>query len=459
MSSLSGQKLEVSKKVSDQISTLVAEVKHHSESIDKPRKADPTLEKLSQEMLDKIGKIRGRPLYFPYISTGLGRGPYVELLDGSVKIDLINGIGIHIMGHSHPRVIEATLRGALSDVVNQGHLQIGKEYVQLSEKLIEIASKKSRLRHVWLTTCGTMANENALKITRQKNTPARMMLGMTDAFAGRSTLMAELTDNPEYKQGLPDYNEVLRVPFYDSKNPRSAEDSLRILKEHVAKHEKNISTFVFEPMLGEGGYKVAPREFFVPMLEFCKSKHIAVWADEIQTFTRTGEMFAFETLGFAEYVDICTIAKTVQIGATLYTEEYNPKPGLIAGTFAGSTAAMSAGLEILKMISEEGYLGKSGKIAAIHNQFVNMLNRLNQTTCKGLLTDAGGLGLMIAVTPLDGTKDKVGALQKTLFKNGLISYGCGRNPYRLRFLVPAVMTEKDIAVTGEIIEKSILESK
>ncbi|MES2854628.1 MAG: acetylornithine aminotransferase, partial [Bdellovibrionota bacterium] len=81
----------------------------------------------------------------------------------------------------------------------------------------------------------------------------------------------------------------------------------------------------------------------------------------MQTFMRTGELFCFEQLGIGQYIDICTVAKTLQTGATLYTEEYNPQPGLIAGTFSGASAALSAGLESLKMITEEGYLGPNGK--------------------------------------------------------------------------------------------------
>ncbi len=81
----------------------------------------------------------------------------------------------------------------------------------------------------------------------------------------------------------------------------------------------------------------------VGIFDFCKDKKIAIWADEVQTFTRTGQAFAFETLDIGNYIDICTIAKTAQVGATLYTEEYNPKPGLIAGTFSGSSSALAAG--------------------------------------------------------------------------------------------------------------------
>src|SRR6202012_104883 len=148
-----------------------------------------------------------------------------------------------------------------------------------------------------------------------------------------------------------------------------------------------------------GGYNVAPREFFIPLLDFCKQKAIPVWVDEVQTFTRTGNFFAFETLDFGQYVDVCTIAKTAQNGATLYTSEYNPKPGLIAGTFSGSSATLSAGLEILNMLDNDGYMGPSGKVMKIHNEFMAMLKKLSDTTCKGHLSDAEGMGLMVAVTP------------------------------------------------------------
>ncbi|MCB0421699.1 MAG: aminotransferase class III-fold pyridoxal phosphate-dependent enzyme, partial [Bdellovibrionales bacterium] len=201
----------------------------------------------------------------------------------------------------------------------------------------------------------------------------------------------------------------------------------------------------------------APREFFVPLFEECRAAGIPIWADEIQTFCRTGEFFAFDTLDLAEYIDICTIAKTAQVAATMYTEELNPKPGLIAGTFAGATPALSAGLAVFEELSENGYMGPDGKIAQIHYEFVEMLNRLNETTCKGLLQDAGGLGLMVAVTPLDGSKEKMLELLNVMYKNGLMTFGCGHGPFRLRFLIPAVMSRKDIERAGKIIEKSILE--
>lgn len=453
---LVGRKIDRDAVIEGLIRDLVDEVMVQNNSIVTIRPPQSSLAQSAKKKIDHIGVLRGRPLYHNYVGTGAGRGPFVELEDGSIKLDLINGIGIHIMGHSHPRVMKAAVRGSLSDVVMQGNLQPNNDYINLTEKLVQIASRRSRIRHAWFSTCGTMANENALKMARQKNSPARFVFAMKNAFAGRSTAMAEVTDNPAYKQGLPEYNEILRIPNFDKKDPQSIEKALRAMKEQYAQHERDVSCFVFEPMLGEGGFVPTPREFYLPMLDFCKQHKIAIWADEVQTFARTGEFFAFETMDLGAYVDIVTIAKTVQLGATLYTEEYNPKPGLIAGTFSGGSASMSAGLEILEML-EEGYLGANGRIQQIHRRFVDGLNQLNAGSCLNLVRDAGGMGLMIAFTPFDGKKEQVEALIKKLFANGLIAFSCGKDPVRIRFLVPAIIENSEIDLALSLVEKTILE--
>jgi 4-aminobutyrate aminotransferase-like enzyme len=453
---LVGHQIQQSKDIQKLVSDLVGSVQKLNSTLSEVRAASSDLVENGKNEIERAGKIRGRPLHYNYVGTGAGNGAYVELEDGSVKLDLINGIGIHLMGHAHPRIMAATVRGALSDIVNQGNLQPNREYDRFLEKIVTLAGRKSRIKYGWLATCGTMANESALKICRQKKTPARMLVSFKNAFAGRSTMMAELTDNPAYKQGLPEYHEVLRLPFYEKRNPQTIDNTLRIMKEHVAKHEGNICAFAFEPMLGEGGYQAAPREFFLPLLDFCKERQIPVWADEVQTFSRTGELFAFETLDIGNYIDICTIAKTAQVGCTLYTEEFNPKPGLIAGTFSGTSAALSAGIEILDILETEGYLGPQGRILDIHKKFVGMLNELNEGSCKGKLQDAGGMGLMVAVTPFDGQKEQVGTLLKRFFENGMIAFNCGKEPMRIRFLIPAVIKDSDIQVAKKIIESAVL---
>ena len=443
----------------DKVSELAQGYLQDLESITGVRPPIEGQKSKSMELAERIDAARGRPLFFHYIGSGRGRGPYVELQDGSVKMDLINGIGIHIMGHSHPLVVENSLEASLSDVVMQGNLQPGLEYLEMSEKLVDVASVGSNIKHAWLCQSGSMANENGLKICRQKMNGARMIISMTKAFAGRTQMMAEVTDNAAYRVGLPEYNEVVRVPFYDKDNPNTIEDSHNALKEIIEKHRGNIGCFIFEPMQGEGGYRSAPREFFVPLLETCKKEGIPIFLDEVQTFCRTSQFFAFQTLCLGEYVDVVSVAKSLQNAATLYTPEFNPKPGLISGTFSGSTAALKTGTAILNHLDNEGYMGPDGKVSKIHQMFVGMLNELGKTTCKGLISDAGGLGLMVAFTPMEGTRDQMLAAVKRLFENGVMCFGCGADPYRIRFLLPAILEQKHVDEAKSIIEKTFLELK
>lgn len=468
--SLVGDKLN-GQQINIQVESLVKEVSKNLEEIKgiKPSTAENT--DSFNSMLAAIKETRGRELFYPYIGSGAGRGVFVELADGSVKMDLINGIGIHLMGHSHPRLMAAMIRASLKDIVNQGNLQPNGEYLQISQKLTQLAQKNSRLQHVWLSTCGSMANENALKICRQKKSPARKVIAMKDAFAGRTTMMAEITDNPAYKKGLPEYNEVLRVPFATTYSTRNCEVACRtgcrvaneseaviqLLKKYIDENRGDISCFSFEPMLGEGGYRVACTDFFVPILRYLREQEVPIWADEVQTFGRTGELFAFEKLGIGEFVDVCTIAKPAQIGATLYTKNMNPEPGLIAGTFSGSTAALAAGLETLNILTEQNFLGPKGRIEQIHNQFMEVFENLRNGTLKGMLKDPGGLGLMISVTPFNGDKDVTTKVMHRLFQNGVMTFGCGKMPFRLRFLVPAIIADEEIQLFSKIFEKTMLE--
>ncbi len=457
MNILTGTLLEKSEKLQSLFEQVVGEVDQINSKITGIKPPDKTLEPASQALVDQLGEDRGRPLFLPFVGSGAGRGSYVEVEDGSVKLDLINGIGINILGHSHPVMIKAGLKASIQDVIMQGNLEPNKELCRFMHKLVELGSKNSHLKHAWVTTSGSMANENALKMCRQKTKGAKMIIAMKAAFAGRTSLMAQVTDDPGKRQGLPEYDEVRYISFYDKNNESSIEDSLSELKAHIEAHRGDICAFMFEPMQGEGGFNVAPKEFFVPLFELCKKEGIPIWADEIQTFCRTGEFFAFEALGLSKYIDICTIAKTIQSGATLYSEELNPRPGLIAGTFAGSTASLTAGYDMLTYLSEKGFMGESGKISQVHKKFIQMLNELNESSCKGLLRDAGGMGLMIAVTPLDGSNKQMLNLVKTLYKNGLIAFGCGRGPYRIRFLIPATITDEEIAAAMDAIENSIRE--
>jgi len=64
---------------------------------------------------------------------------------------------------------------------------------------------------------------------------------------------------------------------------------------------------------------------------------------------------------------------------------------------------------------------------------------------------------MIAFTPYDGKKEQVEALIKRLFNNGVLAFSCGKDPVRIRLLVPAIIQNSDIDLALNVIEKSILE--
>src|SRR3954469_16729985 len=91
--------------ISQQIDQLVQTALSASERIKGIQPPKKELEAKTLEKVQRMGAVRGRPLFYNYMGSGVGRGPYVELEDGSVKLDLINGIGIHVLGHAHPRIM------------------------------------------------------------------------------------------------------------------------------------------------------------------------------------------------------------------------------------------------------------------------------------------------------------------------------------------------------------------
>src|SRR6185295_132807 len=156
--------------------------------------ADSEARQMYLQTIQEFVKDRGRDLFFPFLASGLGSGMYVELVDGSVKVDMITGIGINFFGHTHPKLIEEMIDALPSDIM-LGNLQPGLELKELIGPLVAGASRGSRLKHAWLMCSGTMSNEVALKIIRQKKQPATKILAFQDCFAGRSTAMQEITDN------------------------------------------------------------------------------------------------------------------------------------------------------------------------------------------------------------------------------------------------------------------------
>lgn len=408
-----------------------------------------------QQQLQRVAQLRGRPLFFPYIGSGLGRGAKVRTGDGRWLLDFAIGIGVHFFGHSHPDLVRTALTAAASDIVMQGNLQANAEYGALLDALLSHATPQ--LTHGWLSLPGAEANENALKLIRYHHHPAHAVIAFRRCFHGRTTTMAEITDRPDYRKGQPQRERIFYLPFYDAENPNSSQETLAALREILEQNPGVVAAGIFELVQGESGFRTAPREFFVPLMETLKEHGAAVWIDEIQTFGRTGELFALQRLDLAEYVDVVTVGKLLQNSAMLFRKEYQPDPGLISGTFAGSTVGMAVGRCIVEKLVTERYLGPEGKIATLEQQVKDGLARL-QRDVPGSIKAVSGVGAMWAFEPATASHEGIKTLLQECYRNGLILYyaGVGEGPYRIRMFLPGgVLTVGELNEGLDILRFSI----
>ncbi|MEX2214971.1 MAG: aminotransferase class III-fold pyridoxal phosphate-dependent enzyme [Phycisphaeraceae bacterium] len=429
----------------------------HQKKLIGVKPADPARLVRYDELLASFGDVRGGGLYYRYLGSGIGNSSLVELADGSVKYDFISGIGVHYFGHSHPMLVESGIDAAVSDTVMQGNLQQNTNSARLGKTLTDLACKSgAKLKHCFLTTSGAMANENALKLALQKHAPASRILAFENCFMGRTIVLSQITDRPQYREGMPATVNVDYVPYFDGdRAAASTKEAVAILKQHIARYPGQHAVMPMEVVAGEGGFRPGSREFFLALIEVLKENHIAVYVDEVQTFGRLHQMFGFQHFGLDEHVDICTIGKMTQVCATLFTDDYKPRPGLMSQTFTGSTASITAAQAIVDTLASGSYYGDGGRVAQVHNRFTGRLQSIakqHPTWVRGPY----GLGGMIAFTPFDGSADAAKKVAMTLFDNGVICFIAGSNPTRVRFLIPiGAVTDNEIDQVAGIVEKTL----
>jgi acetylornithine aminotransferase len=406
-----------------------------------------------ERALRELERLRGRPLLFPLLLGGTGRGARMRLADGTTVLDFIGGIGVYALGHADPDLLETAVVAAAGDAVFQGHLAPGPEYLRLSRLLVKHAGP--RIRHAWLSVSGAMANENALKLVFQKRAPADKVIVFERGFAGRTLALAELTDKPAFREGLPLRGSALYVPFFDPKDPEgSTARSLAALGAHLKRYPGQVACMLFELVQGEGGIHTAPREFFAALMERCRAAGLAVFVDEVQTFARTGELFAFRTLGLEEYVDVVTVGKALQGSAVLFTRAYNPRPGLIAGTYAGATVGMAVGARLIERLESEGYLGREGRIAVLGGRVERRFEALAKRLPRAV-GERSGLGAMHAFVPFDGSAELANLVLQRAFEEGLLVFSAGASPTRIRLLLPLNTTDEELEAGFAILEKAL----
>lgn len=458
-----GRQLRASPAVQKAIDAIIADLRSKQAQVTGVRGAtSPELAAAYQKALEAAGETRGRALLYPYLGTSFGAGPYVELADGSVKMDMITAIGVNFFGHSDPELVRAALEGATSDVVMQGHLLTNEDAYEFAGLLLAAAKRKSRMAHVFLANAGVMANENALKLCYQKHAPASRVLAFAHNFMGRTITMAQIGDSPANRDGIPLSTLVDYMPFYDhiaarrmsagdaSGPTRYIDMAVWHLRQYIERYPKQHACFVFELVQGEGGFNTALPDFHRALMEVCRENKVAVWDDEVQTFGRTTEMFAYEALGLGEHIDVLTVGKMSQVCATLFTADYNPRAGLMSATFMGSTDAIRVGTRILERLRDGDFYGPDGRIARHFGLFTQHVRSLAAKRPDWFPTSpevhdiVDGMGGMMRFTPFGGRKDPIMKLCRALFDEGLIAFYCGHGPYHIRLLPPLGAIDESI---------------
>ncbi|HEX9706720.1 MAG TPA: 4-aminobutyrate--2-oxoglutarate transaminase [Steroidobacteraceae bacterium] len=289
--------------------------------------------------------------------------------DGRRYIDFAGGIAVLNTGHRHRRVLEA-VRAQL-DKVTHTCFQITpyEPYVALCEKLNSLAPGKGPNKTVLMST-GAEAIENAVKIARV-STGRSAVIAFAGGFHGRTMMALALTGKIDpYKVGFGPYPaEVYHAPFPNALHGVTVDDSFDAL-ETIFKCDvapDRVAAIVFEPVQGEGGFYVAPREFVTRLRELCDRHGILLIADEIQSGAgRTGKMFAIEHYGVA--ADIYTLAKSLGGGFPLAAVVGRAEvmdacgPGGLGGTYAGNPVACAAALAVLEVFEQERIFERADRL-------------------------------------------------------------------------------------------------
>ncbi len=398
-------------------------------------------------------------------------GAMVLDIDGNTFVDFVAGIGVLNVGHSHPEVVEAVKAQCDKYFAPNINVFNYEQYPRLAEKLNEIIPIDGEKETILVNT-GAEADENAIKLAR-RFTGRSEVICFTGAFHGRSYMTMAMTSKCRpYKTGFgPLPGGVHRFPFpYCYRCPYGLEKEscgLHCAKmfeesfflEYVAPDQ--VAAIIIEPILGEGGFVVAPDEFMVEMRRLCDKYGIVLIADEIQTgYARTGKMFACQH--WSVKPDMVVSAKSVAGGIPVSCVTARQDimdsvgPGELGGTYSGNALATASALKILEILKRDDFCGKANHIGDI------LTKRLYE--CKEkyeIIGDVRGVGAMMAIELVKNRATKEPAKDETkkiigeCIANGLVVLGAGVRDNCIRFLTPLVITDEQLNAGLDILEKAI----
>jgi 4-aminobutyrate aminotransferase len=393
-----------------------------------------------------------------------GEGPWIHDPDGNRYLDFMAGIAVNATGHSHPAVVEAIQTAAAKFQHICGTDFYYDSFSALCDRLAHIVPGMGKTR-VFLSNSGSEAVDGALKLVRH-HTKRPYVVAFKGAFHGRTMGAISLNaSKSKYRAGFAPLMPAVFHAVYPPSAPHRGPDFDGASYAHQIDNDifkrfvdpREVAAIFVEPILGEGGYVLPPREFLVALRELCDRYGILLVFDEIQSgIGRTGHMFAAQL--FDVYPDVLLSAKGIAsgmpIGAIIAKESVMTWPtGSHGSTFGGNPISCAAALATLDVIEP--------MLPAIRENGEYMIAALRRLATKfPVLADVRGAGFMIGAEFLvPGTKTAatqfVDDLEQLAFRKGLLLLSCGQST--IRFAPPLIVTPHEIDAGCAVLDACLTE--
>ena len=396
-----------------------------------------------------------------------GKGAWVTDVDGNIFLDFTSGIGVLATGHCHPEIIKVIKEQSARLIHMSGTDFYYAPQSILAEKLAEIVPG-AKNKKVFFGNSGAEAVECAMKLARYYHRRPRF-IAFTGAFHGRTFGALSLTASKvaqirHFAPLLPDVTHIpyaycFRCPFYVN-YPSCDLVCVKYIEDTVFKKiipPEEVAAIFVEPIQGEGGYIVPPKEFIVALRKISHKYDILLVDDEVQAgMGRTGKMFAIEHFGVK--ADIYCLAKGIASGLPLGACISNAgimewPPGAHASTFGGNPVSCAAALKTIELL-EHGLIenvAKLGEIAMARlREMEQRYDFIGEVRGKGFMI---GIELVADKASREPVHDKRDAVVYEAFKNGLLILGAGEST--LRLIPPLITNESELQVGLDILDKAI----
>lgn len=394
------------------------------------------MQPLRQRFLQYNAQTSDAPLLLEFEKA---EGIYLYDTAGKRYSDLISGIGVANVGHSHPKVVEAVQQQAAKFM----HLMVYGEFVQGPQVLFaeKLAAKlPEELRTVYFCNSGAEATEGAMKLAKRFTGQAEI-IACRNSYHGSTQGALSVMGNEEYKYAFrPLLPGIQFIEF------NRQEDLSEITSETAC--------VIIEAIQGEAGVRVPDIDYIKSLRKRCNETGTLLIVDEIQTgFGRSGTLFAFEQFGISP--DILLLAKALgggmPLGAFIASQQmmeclsHDPVLGHIT-TFGGHPVSCAAGLAALEVLLEEELVAG---VAEKHQLFKSLLKH-------PLIKEFRGAGLLMALEFESFEQNK--AIIDGCINRGVITDWFLHDSRSMRLAPPLIITEDQIREACGVILESIQNS-